>query len=133
MKYGDDDLGAGWAKPWAASAYLHSKQCTSLWFSFVDRNLEYFDERSNGCVVVLRVFVRCLVFAVNGYPKEDMIESLPGQPKVAFRQYPGYADVDLKNGSSFFYYFVEAEKHPDHMPLALWLNGGWFLSFIHSS
>lgn len=58
------------------------------------------------------------------YPLEDLIEKLPGQPKVSFRQFAGYVDVDLKHGRSLFYYFVEAEDDPDHRPLTLWLNGG---------
>ncbi|XAR62438.1 Carboxypeptidase D [Bertholletia excelsa] len=66
----------------------------------------------------------CLVAGVSGLPAEDLVVSLPGQPKVGFRQYAGYVDVDEKNGRSLFYYFVEAEKDPDHKPLTLWLNGG---------
>ena len=72
----------------------------------------------------------CLVSRVNGHPKEDLVVKLPGQPKVGFRQFAGYVDVDLKNGRSLFYYFVEAEEDPDHKPLTLWLNGGWFCCFI---
>ncbi|KAK3043811.1 hypothetical protein RJ639_000510 [Escallonia herrerae] len=60
----------------------------------------------------------------NGYPEEDLVVRLPGQPKVGFRQYAGYVDVDVKAGRSLFYYFVEAEKDSDHKPLSLWLNGG---------
>ncbi|KAI8016461.1 Serine carboxypeptidase-like 42 [Camellia lanceoleosa] len=92
------------------------------------------------CVLVL-----VLVVGVNGYPKEDLVVGLPGQPKVGFRQYAGYVDVDVKAGRSLFYYFVEAEEedslslshshshshshHPYHdhhklKPLTLWLNGG---------
>ena len=61
---------------------------------------------------------------VDGYPADDLVLDLPGQPKVGFRQYAGYVDVDVKNGRSLFYYFVEADKDPDRKPLALWLNGG---------
>ncbi|XP_009586680.1 serine carboxypeptidase-like 42 [Nicotiana tomentosiformis] len=61
---------------------------------------------------------------VNGHPIEDLVENLPGQPKVGFRQYAGYVDVDEKAGRSLFYYFVEAEKDADKLPLTLWLNGG---------
>lgn len=61
---------------------------------------------------------------VNGYPAEDLVVRLPGQPKVGFKQYAGYVDVDVKNGRSLFYYFVEAETEPDKKPLTLWLNGG---------
>ena len=67
---------------------------------------------------------------VNGYPMEDLVVGLPGQPKVGFRQFAGYVDVDVEAGRSLFYYFVEAEKDPDHKPLALWLNGGIFNSLF---
>lgn len=60
------------------------------------------------------------------FPEEDLVVNLPGQPFVKFRQYAGYVDVDVKKGRSLFYYFVEAEKDPDHKPLTLWLNGGIF-------
>lgn len=63
---------------------------------------------------------------VQGYPAEDLVVRLPGQPTVGFRQYAGYVDVDVKAGRSLFYYFVEADKEPDKKPLSLWLNGGWF-------
>ncbi|KAA8546523.1 hypothetical protein F0562_002738 [Nyssa sinensis] len=65
-----------------------------------------------------------LLFGGNGYPVEDLVKRLPGQPKVGFRQYAGYVDVDVKAGRSLFYYFVEAEEDSDHKPLTLWLNGG---------
>ncbi|GAB4861161.1 Serine carboxypeptidase-like 42 [Ancistrocladus abbreviatus] len=65
-----------------------------------------------------------LVISVNGYPVEDLIARLPGQPKVPFRQFAGYIDIDFKAGRSLFYYFVEAEQDPQHKPLTLWLNGG---------
>ncbi|KAF9682710.1 hypothetical protein SADUNF_Sadunf05G0137000 [Salix dunnii] len=56
---------------------------------------------------------------MDGYPAEDLVLNLPGQPKVGFRQYASYVDVDVKNGRSLFYYFVEAEKDLDQKPLAL--------------
>ncbi|OVA01521.1 Peptidase S10 [Macleaya cordata] len=62
--------------------------------------------------------------SVNGHPMEDLVVSLPGQPKVDFRQFSGYIDVNLKTGKSLFYYFVEAEGDADKKPLTLWLNGG---------
>uniref|UniRef100_A0A803N1P9 RNase H type-1 domain-containing protein n=1 Tax=Chenopodium quinoa TaxID=63459 RepID=A0A803N1P9_CHEQI len=40
-----------------------------------------------------------------------------------FRKFAGFIDLDDKTGGSLFYYFVEAEKDPDHKPLTLWLNG----------
>jgi len=55
------------------------------------------------------------VVGVQGYPAEDLVVRLPGQPTVGFRQYAGYVDVDVK-----------ADKEPDKKPLSLWLNGGWF-------
>lgn len=61
---------------------------------------------------------------VKGYPAEDMVVKLPGQPPVGFKQYAGYVDVDVKAGRSLFYYFVEADKNPEKQPLTLWLNGG---------
>ncbi|GAU51234.1 hypothetical protein TSUD_412360 [Trifolium subterraneum] len=61
---------------------------------------------------------------VEGYPIEDLVVRLPGQPKVEFKQYAGYVDIDLKHGRSLFYYFVEAEHDPHKKPLTLWLNGG---------
>jgi len=75
---------------------------------------------------VAMVMVTVQVFA-RGYPETDLVVRLPGQPKVVFRQYAGYVDLDLNAGRSLFYYFVEAEKHPDTKPLTLWLNGGSYL------
>ncbi|KAK6938309.1 Peptidase S10, serine carboxypeptidase [Dillenia turbinata] len=71
-------------------------------------------------------FLVWLVFgaSVNGFPAEDLVVRLPGQPKVSFRQFAGYIDVDVKSGRSLFYYFVEAQNEPDRKPLTLWLNGG---------
>ncbi|KAG7536875.1 Peptidase S10 serine carboxypeptidase [Arabidopsis suecica] len=77
----------------------------------------------NVVVVMAVVLVTVQVFA-QGYPEADLVVRLPGQPKVAFRQYAGYVDLDLNAGRSLFYYFVEAEEHPDTKPLTLWLNGG---------
>ncbi|KAJ4838052.1 Serine carboxypeptidase-like 42, partial [Turnera subulata] len=76
----------------------------------------------------LLVAVSNVVVVVDGYPNEDLVVNLPGQPKVAFRQFAGYIDVDAQKGRSLFYYFVEAEKDPANKPLALWLNGGKFVS-----
>lgn len=77
----------------------------------------------NVVVVMAVVLVTVQVFA-QGYPEADLVVRLPGQPKVAFRQYAGYVDLDMNAGRSLFYYFVEAEKHPDTKPLTLSLNGG---------
>ena len=75
-------------------------------------------------VVLSCVCVWLIVVGVEAYPAEDLVVGLPGQPKVGFRQYAGYVDVDVKAGRSLFYYFVEADKVPDKKPLTLWLNGG---------
>ncbi|EOY13055.1 Serine carboxypeptidase 44 [Theobroma cacao] len=69
---------------------------------------------------------------VNGFPMSDLIEKLPGQPNVTFRQFSGYIDVDEKTGRSLFYYFVEAEKDPMNLPLTVWLTGVSNLLFIDS-
>ncbi|XP_071692587.1 serine carboxypeptidase-like 42 [Rutidosis leptorrhynchoides] len=70
------------------------------------------------------VVVAVIVGGGDGFPVEDLVTRLPGQPNVTFKQYAGYVDVDDKNGRSLFYYFVEADNDPDHKPLSLWLNGG---------
>ncbi|XP_074334598.1 serine carboxypeptidase-like 42 isoform X2 [Apium graveolens] len=77
-----------------------------------------------GCSVLWLVVLGFFVLGSNGFPEEDLVVSLPGQPKVGFKQYAGYVDVDVKNGRSLFYYFVEAEVDAHLKPLALWLNGG---------
>lgn len=74
--------------------------------------------------VLIVVGYASLLLGVEGYPIEDLVVSLPGQPKVEFRQYAGYVDIDLKHGRSLFYYFVEADHDPHNKPLTLWLNGG---------
>ncbi|KAL9840562.1 Serine carboxypeptidase-like 43 [Arabidopsis thaliana] len=78
-------------------------------------------------MVVVLVTVQWLGYTFSfaeGYPEEDLVARLPGQPNVGFRQYAGYVDVDSANGRSLFYYYVEAVKQPDTKPLTLWLNGG---------
>ncbi|KAF8026502.1 hypothetical protein BT93_F3093 [Corymbia citriodora subsp. variegata] len=71
------------------------------------------------------IVLGCVRFVVvDGYPAQDLVVNLPGQPKVGFKQFAGYVDVDVKNGRSLFYYFVEADKDPESKPLTLWLNGG---------
>ncbi|KAG7533143.1 Alpha/Beta hydrolase fold [Arabidopsis thaliana x Arabidopsis arenosa] len=77
----------------------------------------------NVAMVIVVVLVAVKVFA-QGYPEADLVVRLPDQPKVAFRQYAGYVDLDLNVEPSLFYYFFEAEKHPETKPLTLWLNGG---------
>ncbi|XWS20274.1 hypothetical protein CRYUN_Cryun31cG0086600 [Craigia yunnanensis] len=74
------------------------------------------------------IFSCFLLFAfgagIDGFPMNDLISKLPGQPDVSFRQFAGYIDVDKKAGPSLFYYFVEAEKDPMTQPLTIWLTGG---------
>lgn len=77
-----------------------------------------------GCCFLWLVVLVYFVVGGEGYPEEDLVVRLPGQPKVGFKQYAGYVDVDVKSGKSLFYYFVEAEVDPHHKPLTLWLNGG---------
>ncbi|KAL3820529.1 hypothetical protein ACJIZ3_006434 [Penstemon smallii] len=55
---------------------------------------------------------------------EDLVTSLPGQPRVDFRHYAGYVTVNEKNERSLFYWFYEATTFADEKPLVLWLNGG---------
>ncbi|KAE9608919.1 hypothetical protein Lal_00020378 [Lupinus albus] len=74
--------------------------------------------------VLVVVGCACLVGNVVGYPAEDLVEKLPGQPNVGFKQYAGYVDIDVKSGKSLFYYFVEADHDPQNKSLTLWLNGG---------
>lgn len=80
--------------------------------------------REWACWVLIVLGGVWLVVVVEGYPAQDLVVNLPGQPKVGFRQFAGYVDVDVKHGRSLFYYFVEADKDPESKPLALWLNGG---------
>ncbi|MFS8027477.1 putative carboxypeptidase D [Helianthus anomalus] len=56
--------------------------------------------------------------------EQDKISRLPGQPPVKFDQYGGYVTVSESGGRAFYYYFVEAEKSKESLPLLLWLNGG---------
>ncbi|XP_022717994.1 serine carboxypeptidase-like 44 isoform X1 [Durio zibethinus] len=72
-------------------------------------------------------FLRLFFFifgGIFGYPMDEQIGKLPGQPHVNFRQFSGYIDVDGKAGRSLFYYLVEAENDPMNLPLTVWLTGG---------
>ncbi|CAN8242478.1 unnamed protein product [Cochlearia groenlandica] len=73
---------------------------------------------------VFALLMLLLLTMARGYPEEELVVKLPGQPTVGFRQYAGYVDIDLQSGRSLFYYYVEAVTHPDAKPLTLWLNGG---------
>ncbi|KAL9668027.1 hypothetical protein QQ045_002399 [Rhodiola kirilowii] len=79
--------------------------------------------RQQGSLFLLALLVGFAV-ACYAFPAENLVVNLPGQPKVTFRQFAGYVDVDLKAGRSLFYYFVEADKDAQSKPLTLWLNGG---------
>ena len=65
-----------------------------------------------------------IVHSQEGLKGRDRIERLPGQPKVKFSQYGGYVTVDKMAGRAFYYYFVEAQRYKETLPLLLWLNGG---------
>ncbi|XP_023550690.1 serine carboxypeptidase-like 42 isoform X1 [Cucurbita pepo subsp. pepo] len=69
-------------------------------------------------------FFIALWMATQGFPVEDLVGRLPGQPTVNFRQFAGYIDVDVDAGRSLFYYFAEGQQDPHLLPLTLWLNGG---------
>lgn len=75
----------------------------------------------------------CLYFLVlflNGLQAadvSDLVESLPGQPPVKFKQYAGYVTVSKSHGRAFFYWFVEADhKKASSLPVAFWFNGGLY-------
>lgn len=74
------------------------------------------------------IFLGLVALGVEGYPAKDLVLRLPGQPKVDFKQFVGYVDVDEKAGRSLFYYLVEQLGMLIRTPygLTLWLNGGWF-------
>ncbi|KAF8022267.1 hypothetical protein BT93_G2420 [Corymbia citriodora subsp. variegata] len=65
-----------------------------------------------------------LVYHQEGLKEKDRIKKLPGQPSVEFDHYGGYVTVNKSAGRAFYYYFVEAGRNKDSMPLLLWLNGG---------
>lgn len=54
----------------------------------------------------------------------DLVEGIPGQPPVTFRQYAGYVTIDESHGKALFYWFFEATQRPQEKPVLLWLNGG---------
>lgn len=85
-----------------------------------------------GVIIVVWCAILLGTAGVKGYPAEDLVVRLPGQPNVGFKQFAGYVDVDVKHGRSLFYYFVEAEQDPDKKPLTLWLNGGWLWTYVMS-
>lgn len=68
------------------------------------------------------------VFVIRGAEGADpshLVDSLPGQPHVKFKQYAGYITVSESHGRAFFYWFVEADhKKAASLPVAFWFNGG---------
>ncbi|KAJ0792650.1 putative carboxypeptidase D [Helianthus annuus] len=74
-----------------------------------------------------------VVLPQKGRKENDKIQKLPGQPYVKFDQYGGYVTVNETAGRAFYYYFVEAEKSKESLPLLLWLNGGNIVICILSS
>ena len=70
-------------------------------------------------------FLTSLLNGLQAADVSDLVESLPGQPPVNFKQYAGYVTVSEKNGRAFFYWFVEADhKKASSLPVAFWFNGG---------
>ncbi|PHU14082.1 Serine carboxypeptidase-like 40 [Capsicum chinense] len=89
------------------------------WFqnSNIDKshfNASHLDTASNKKIVI---------YDPEGLKEKDKIHKLPGQPPVRFEQYGGYVTVDESAGRAFYYYFVEAQRSKESLPL-LWLNGG---------
>ncbi|XP_010279514.1 PREDICTED: serine carboxypeptidase-like 40 [Nelumbo nucifera] len=70
-----------------------------------------------------QIITEAKVLPQEGLKEKDMIERLPGQPPVGFKQYGGYVTVDESAGRALFYYFAEAQDAKSK-PLLLWLNGG---------
>ncbi|KAL1545233.1 Serine carboxypeptidase-like 40, variant 2 [Salvia divinorum] len=69
-------------------------------------------------------FEEAQVYSQEGLKENDLIEGLPGQPPVRFKQYGGYVSVNQTAGRAFYYYLAEAETSQNSSPLLLWLNGG---------
>ncbi|KAI6675922.1 hypothetical protein NL676_036718 [Syzygium grande] len=64
------------------------------------------------------------IYRQEGLKEKDKIQRLIGQPPVEFDHYGGYVTVDESAGRAFYYYFAEAGRKKDSMPLLLWFNGG---------
>lgn len=75
-------------------------------------------------LVLLMVLGLGLSHGVKEEEEADRITSLPGQPKVSFKQFSGYVTVNHIGGRSLFYWLTEAVSNPHSKPLLLWLNGG---------
>ncbi|XP_058764819.1 serine carboxypeptidase-like 45 isoform X2 [Vicia villosa] len=76
------------------------------------------------CSMFLFIFILSIFVSSSHGTGSDKITALPTQPKVGFKQYAGYVNIDVNNGTKLFYYFVEAENHPASKPVVLWLHGG---------
>ena len=98
-----------------------------MYFSFSLSSLNLAME-SQSCVVLAILCLTCVLtfLTVESLPKDDFVESLPGQPPVSFKQFAGYITVDENPERALFYYFVQAETQAASKPLVLWLNGGNF-------
>lgn len=72
------------------------------------------------------IFLFALLFfvSIRAAPAADLITNLPGQPKVNFKQYSGYVDVNASPARSLFYWFIEHESNPKGAPIIVWLQGG---------
>ncbi|KAK8603055.1 hypothetical protein V6N13_085253 [Hibiscus sabdariffa] len=76
---------------------------------------------------LLAAWVNMGTFYLIGMPISGILAfklKLYAKPKVNFRQFSGYINVDSNAGRSLFYYFVEAEHDPLNQPLTIWLSGG---------
>lgn len=69
----------------------------------------------------------------SGDYEADRIVSLPGQPAVDFAMFAGYVTVNEAAGRAHYYFFAEAEKHPEDKPLVFWFNGGQSYSLTPES
>ncbi|KAG6544855.1 hypothetical protein Mapa_013545 [Marchantia paleacea] len=70
------------------------------------------------------LIVSTVITSVAAAPEAELVTNLPGLPTLGFKIYSGYVTVDEEHGRALFYYFVEAQFHPQSKPLTLWLNGG---------
>eukprot|EP00435_Cladocopium_sp_Y103_P051671 s423_g16.t1 len=80
-------------------------------------------------ILALLCIVQIVALEYTPEALEDEIHDLPGLPAdVHFRMFSGYIDLtplgDRPKSKEIFYWFVEAQKDPDHAPLILWSNGG---------
>ncbi|RWR78729.1 serine carboxypeptidase-like protein 34 [Cinnamomum micranthum f. kanehirae] len=74
------------------------------------------------CVLYLFVFFfvciesRVLEEEPLAQQEADLVEGIPGQPPVTFRQYAGYVTIDESHGKALFYWFFEATQRPQEKP-----------------